>query len=141
MRKWLALLLRLCLGALFAWAGFLKLQDPAAFANDIANYRLLPSLAPWMAAALPMVELVLGAAVIAAPLAWRRAAALSLAAIMGVFTVAVSQALLRGISIDCGCFGSSASPVTALTVVRDVALFAAAAAILALDGPREARAA
>jgi uncharacterized membrane protein YphA (DoxX/SURF4 family) len=128
------LLLRVALGGLFVWAGVTKLADPGGFATDIANYRLLPSLAPLMAVTFPPVEVVLGLALVVAPRLWRRAAALAIAVMMAMFTVAVAQAVARGINIDCGCFGGgSSSPVTLFTVARDVALTLAAAALVVVE--------
>jgi uncharacterized membrane protein YphA (DoxX/SURF4 family) len=128
------LLLRVALGGLFVWAGFTKLGDPARFATDIANYRMFPSLAPLMAVTFPPIEIVLGLALVAAPRLWRRAAALAVAALMALFTVAVAQAVARGINVDCGCFGGSVSgPVTIWTVARDVALTLAAAALAVVE--------
>jgi hypothetical protein len=117
-------------------AGALKLGDPTAFANEITNYRLLPSLAPWLAATLPAVEIALGIALVIAPGPWRRAAALATIALMAVFTVAVSQVVVRGINIDCGCFGGNTGPVTLLTVGRDLVLLAMAGAIFWLERQR-----
>jgi hypothetical protein len=131
--KWLVLALRLGLGGLFVFAGIMKLGDPVQFAIEIGNYRLLASLAPYGAVILPYIEIALGAAVIFLPSDWRRGAALALAGLTAVFTVAVAQAVGRGINVDCGCFGGSSGPVTWLTVARDVALVLAAAAILTLD--------
>jgi uncharacterized membrane protein YphA (DoxX/SURF4 family) len=124
--------LRLGLGALFIVAGTLKLRDPVAFASEITNYRLLSSLAGYLAAGLPMVELVLGAALLLAPAPWRRAAALASASLLAVFTVAVAQVVARHINIDCGCFGSSSGPVDGWTIARDVALLLGACALFAL---------
>jgi uncharacterized membrane protein YphA (DoxX/SURF4 family) len=126
-------LLRLGLGGLFAAAGALKLRDPSAFATEISNYRFLPSLAPWLAATLPMIELILGLALIAGPAPWRRGAALASVGLLAVFTAALTQALARGISIDCGCFGGASGPVSGLTLLRDVALLGAAVALLFVD--------
>ena len=42
-QKALILLLRLAVGALLLWAAVLKLRDPQLFAQDIANYRMLPA--------------------------------------------------------------------------------------------------
>ena len=128
------LLLRVALGGLFVWAGYTKLGDPSRFATDIANYRLFPSLAPIMAVTFPPVEIVLGLALVVAPRLWRRAAALAVTVLMVMFTVAVAQAVARGINVDCGCFGGSASgPVTVWTVARDVALTLAAAALAIVE--------
>ncbi len=131
--KALALVLRLGLGGLLVVAGALKLRAPVAFATEIANYQLLPALAPYVAAVLPVVELVIGGALVVAPRAWRRAAALGALALLAAFTVAVGAAFFRRINIDCGCFGTGGGPITALTLARNVVLMAAAAAIVAFD--------
>ncbi len=129
--------LRLGLGGLFVVTGVLKIVDPAAFAVEIHNYQLFPALAPLLAATLPAVEVTLGAALVAGPRPWVRASALATAALMVVFTVAVGSAVARGINIDCGCFGAGhegGSPVSVITILRDVALLAASVAILRLAG-------
>jgi uncharacterized membrane protein YphA (DoxX/SURF4 family) len=131
--KALALMLRLGLGGLLLLAGALKLRAPVAFATEIANYQLLPALAPYVAAVLPVVELVIGGALVVAPRAWRRAAALGALALLATFTVAVGSAFFRRINIDCGCFGTGGGPITGLTLARNVVLMAAAAAIVAFD--------
>jgi uncharacterized membrane protein YphA (DoxX/SURF4 family) len=129
----LAFLLRLLLGGLLIVAGALKLRAPGAFATEIANYQLLPAVAPYLAAILPVVELVVGAALLVAPRAWRRAAALAALALFAQFTVAVAAAYFRHINIDCGCFGTGGGPINALTLVRNVALMSAAGAVVFLD--------
>lgn len=136
--KWIALALRVGLGALFVIAGALKLGDPMRFAIEVTNYRLLPALAPYLAVILPPVEVVLGLSLIAMPRTWRRAAALALTALMAVFTVAVAQVVARGINVDCGCFGGASGPVDGWTVARDFALLAVAAVVLVLESKRGA---
>jgi uncharacterized membrane protein YphA (DoxX/SURF4 family) len=133
---WLALILRVGLGALFVIAGVVKLGDPTQFAIEIGNYRLGAAYAPYLAVILPYIEIALGAGIIVLPRAWRQGAALALAVLLAVFTIAVATAVGRGINIDCGCFGGASGPVTSLTVVRDVALLLAAGAILWLDRDR-----
>jgi hypothetical protein len=135
----IALTLRIGIGLLFAVAGFVKLGDPTAFAIEITNYRFLPQMAPVLAVMLPFVELGLGVAIIVAPRTWRNGAALALAGLSAVFTVAVAQAVGRGINVDCGCFGAQSGPVTMWTVARDVTLIAVAVAILFLDRPSSTR--
>jgi uncharacterized membrane protein YphA (DoxX/SURF4 family) len=126
--------LRLGLGGLFVATGILKLADPTAFAVEIHNYQLFPSLSPVLAASLPAAELSVGGALLAGPRLWLRAGAAGAAALMAVFTVAVGSAVARGINISCGCFGAGSGPVTVVTVLRDVALLAASAALLHLAG-------
>jgi len=118
---------RLVLGALFVWAAVAKLPDMAAFAQDVANYRLVPALlVPFVACAVVGVELLAGAALILGLLV--RPAALVLAGLLAVFTAFLSQALLRGIDLRCGCFGGD-EPASWWTVARDVAMLAAALAV------------
>ena len=42
LRGILVLSFRLVLGAMFLYAGIVKIADPAAFAQAVANYRILP---------------------------------------------------------------------------------------------------
>lgn len=115
---------RLAVAAILVVAAIGKLRDPQTFAQDIANFRLLPaSLVPLTAAALPGIELVLGAALTLG--IWTRGAGVASTALMVVFTFAIGAALLRGIDIDCGCFGSHGHPATWGTFARDVAFVAA----------------
>jgi uncharacterized membrane protein YphA (DoxX/SURF4 family) len=126
MKEALALVLRLGLGSLLVVAGALKVRAPVAFATEIANYQLFPAVAPYVAAILPIVELVVGGALVVAPRPWRRAAALASLAMIAAFTVAVTSAYLRRINIDCGCFGTGGGPITGLTVARNLGLMVVA---------------
>jgi uncharacterized membrane protein YphA (DoxX/SURF4 family) len=106
-----------------------------ALAVDVANYRLAPEWAvPALAAALPGMEVVCGACLLVGR--WVRPAAWLAALMMVVFSIAKAQAMMRGINLDCGCFGSGRSPVTVMTLVRDLALLAAALATI-WTAPRE----
>jgi uncharacterized membrane protein YphA (DoxX/SURF4 family) len=105
----------------------------AAFAVDVANYRLLPAaLVPWAASALVGVEGAVGVALLLG--LWERPAALVASGLMVVFIVALVQAMARGISLDCGCFGGS-ERVTWWTVLRDGAMLVPAAALALRSGP------
>ena len=96
----------------------------AAFAEGLANYRIVPpALVPAAAAAVVGIEIATALALLAN--VWARAAAWVLAALLAVFTAGLSSALLRGIDLACGCFGGIA-PATGGTVLRDVVLLALA---------------
>jgi putative oxidoreductase len=132
MRERILALLRIGLGATFVYAAAVKLPDMAAFAEDVANYRLLPAaLVPAFGSSLVGVELLAGLALVAGVAA--RGAALVLSGLMLAFVGAVSQALLRGIDLRCGCFGGAA-PASWWTVGRDLLILAGALAVLLL-GP------
>lgn len=126
------------LGALLAYAGAAKLLAMQAFAQEIANYRFLPSLAPYLAATLPGIELIVGVALVLGTAPWRRAAALAALPVLVAFTIAVAQALFRGIDIACGCFGQGSASISVLTVVRNVGLLAAALLVVFATRPSPA---
>ncbi|NLN62603.1 MAG: DoxX family membrane protein [Myxococcales bacterium] len=134
--SFLALPVRLYLGYVFIAACIHKIASPADFAIDIATYQILPIiLINPMAIALPWIELVSGAMII---LAFRtRTAALMMAGMMFMFTVAVILALAQGLDMSCGCFASQGAvdedPISWLTVLRDVVWMALALYVLACD--------
>jgi uncharacterized membrane protein YphA (DoxX/SURF4 family) len=125
----LVALVRVGLGFVFLIAAATKLPDMAAFAESVANYRLVPPpLVPAAAAAVIGLEIVAGALLVVGRHA--RAAALVAAVLLAAFAAGLASALLRGIDLRCGCFGGQES-ATWLTVLRDLALLAAAALVLA----------
>jgi putative oxidoreductase len=131
-KRLFALACRLALGAIFLYAAATKVPDMAEFAKDVANYRLLPAaLVPWAASAVVGVEIVAGLALVLGVGA--RPAALVAAALLALFVGGLSQALLRGIDLRCGCFGGEES-ATWGTVARDLLMLAPALVVLWL-GP------
>jgi len=133
-------LFKLGLGAVFLVAGIAKLRDPALFAEEIANYQLYPDTAPYLAAALPCIEVLVGAALVVTPgrSLWLQAAAVCTTLMMIAFTVATSHVLAEGINIDCGCFGGDSGPVSSSTVLRDVTLILVSVALFVLARMRAA---
>ena len=119
--------IRLVLGGVFVFAGVVKIIDPATFATDIGNYRLLPH--EWnnlLAITLPWIEVVAGVLLIAG--IWARASALVIAVMLVVFLAAIGQAVARGLNISCGCFGTvEGRKVGLVALAQDVAMLAAAA--------------
>lgn len=104
------LLARLFAGGLFAFAGFMKLQSPKAFALSIGSLKVLPpgmeeTLAPILSYFVPWLEITVGLALVAG--VWAREAALLLALTVSSFTIALASVLARGMNVDCGCFGDA----------------------------------
>ena len=105
--RWsLELVLALLIGAVFIYAGALKAWDPIKFAGDIQNFRILSwPIGVRMAFYLPWLEILCGLALITG---WMRSGAVGiLTALTAVFIVATIAAKVRGIDLDCGCFGSA----------------------------------
>jgi uncharacterized membrane protein YphA (DoxX/SURF4 family) len=100
---YLVLLVRVFIGLLFIVSSLEKIVDPAAFAQSISNYRMLPGwLGSFVATVLPWLELLCGFSVLFGAL--ERGSSLLLSAMLVVFTLAVVVALARGLDISCGCF-------------------------------------
>lgn len=118
-----ALVARMVVTVVFLGAALPKLADPAAFARDIANYRLVPGVAAGgLAVYLPWFELVLGCA-LWAPSHVRPAARGLAIGLLTVFVLALLSALVRGLDVDCGCFGSDGGSSSLLwAVARDLGL-------------------
>lgn len=101
----LTLVARLLVGGIFVLAGLAKLGMSSAMADSINTYSMpLPSwLVSTMADWLPALELGIGVWLIVG-LFTRYAAAVS-AVLLVIFTIAITQAWVRGLAINCGCFG------------------------------------
>lgn len=115
-------LIRVALAALFLWTGAQKVLEPGVFAASIANYRVLPEvLVGFAAIGLPVLEIVAGLALLAP--AYAQGAAVIVASMLGVFAAAMAQSKLRGIDLDCGCFGAAVeSQVSWLKVTVNLCL-------------------
>lgn len=99
---WLVLLARVVLGAVLIYASWDKIINVAQFARDIENYNV-PTLRleNLMAIILPWLELVVGICLVSGIMI--DGAALLSFGMMALFIVMISQAILRGIDIECGC--------------------------------------
>jgi uncharacterized membrane protein YphA (DoxX/SURF4 family) len=98
--------LAVLVGAVFVYAGILKVRDPLTFATDISNYQMIPwSVGIRMAFYLPWLEVLCGCALIFHRL-YAGAVAITIL-LMFVFIGATAWARMQGIDISCGCFGSA----------------------------------
>ena len=117
--------LRLCLGGMFLYSAWSKIQDPWMFQTIVDDYRLLPArLTALFAVTMPLAELLVGAMFILTK--WTREAAFATATMLVMFFLALAQAQVRGLDISCGCFGESEEDAYNLlhALVRDILLFA-----------------
>ena len=98
-------------GLIFLAAALPKIADLSAFASSIHNFHLeavVPMAATnILAIMIPWVELIAGLALVSG--VRPRAGAYVYTALMAIFTIGVIQALARGLSFDCGCFGKAGS--------------------------------
>jgi uncharacterized membrane protein YphA (DoxX/SURF4 family) len=140
-RPWVGTLARLGLAAVWLVAGGAKVTDLAASGRAVNAYQVMSyDVARVIGAALPFVEIALGVLLLVG-LATRLAGSIA-AMLLVVFITGISSAWARGLSIDCGCFGSGGqlgagqSPSYGPEVVRDLAFLALAAFLIRYPGTR-----
>ncbi len=89
---------------MWIYAGAVKLPDPAQSVEAVRAYQLLPGdTASTVGQLLPVVEVVVGICLVLG--LFTRAFALLSALLFVVFIAGVASVWIRGIDIDCGCFG------------------------------------
>ncbi|MFC1475287.1 MauE/DoxX family redox-associated membrane protein [Candidatus Zixiibacteriota bacterium] len=120
---YLTLVIRLFVGCLFIYASFYKIIQPLDFAKSIWYYHMMPGeYINLMALILPWLEFLCGLGLILG--IYYRGSVLIINIMMVMFIIALTSAVIRGISIDCGCFkASEASNDSAReTLWRDIGL-------------------
>lgn len=128
---------RVLLGSLFVFSGSQKLLDPQSFVNAIIAFEILPEkpdlLLQLATYGLPWSEIVAGVLLVLG--LGSRGAALFITLLMLVFTGAIVSVLVRGLDVECGCFGAwLPSEVTSLTPVRNGIILLPALLVLAFGG-------
>ncbi len=100
---------RIFLGFLFIYAGAEKISNPADFSQSIMNYKLFPvEIINIFAITLPWIEVVCGLLLLFGISV--RENSLIIFSLLFVFTLAVAISMIRGLNLDCGCFGKP-SPI------------------------------
>ena len=128
------LILRVGLGAIFIVAGASKAGHAAEFAAQIAGFRLLPQavIIP-LAMVLPYLEILLGGYLIVG--LFTRVTAWLAVVLFALFDLAIASAVVRGMTVSCGCFGPNDTTVTTWTEVARDAVFVVLAVVVALRAP------
>lgn len=119
MSKYLALVLRICVGSVFIYASMSKIPYPAQFAEATASYRLVPY---WLlnlgAVILPWVEFVCGLFLVIGFMT--RASAILIACMMILFNVMVLINMIWGAPITCGCYDTVGEPIGWRKILENV---------------------
>ena len=121
---WLERLCRVGLGGMFVYSAWGKVMDPGLFASVVMRYELLPEVTVGLfSLTLPMLEMLVGIAFVFTK--WTREVALLATGMLVMFLGALTIAAIRGLEIDCGCFGISSGGgrmELILAIIRDVVL-------------------
>ncbi len=117
------ILLRVAMGGIFLYAGYVKLKDPwQLFAAGIRDYEMVPNwAADLLAQTLPYFELLIGLLLVVGR--FLRLSTVSVSALLVVFFSLMVRAFVQGKEINCGCFGPN-ELISWKTLVRDGSLLA-----------------
>jgi len=126
-RHWISFGLYFAVGLVFAYAGYNKVLDTETFVSSLLTYELFPHrVASLLAQYLPWLEVLIGLCLISGIL--RKGGEVLAWLLLAAFFVSIGQAWIRGLSIDCGCFGeakiSSKASDYLLLIGRDFAMAA-----------------
>ena len=119
--KAILLIFRVVLGGLFVYAGIVKVLDaprfrpghpqlPARRAVAVLHRRGRP---PWL-------EILSGLFLIAG--VWKRGAALVISGLLVFFVVLTVVTMIRGLDVDCGCFGALSRKAGLSVILEDLAM-------------------
>lgn len=124
---------RVILALVFVVAGVAKLADQPGSRQALGEFGVPSLIAGPLGLILPLIELMVGLALVVATSAWFGAIAALL--LLLLFAAAIGVSLARGRRPTCHCFGQlSAGPTGTPTLVRDL-IFAALAAFVVAFGP------
>jgi Methylamine utilisation protein MauE len=118
------------LAAAFAWAGLMKILQAERWLSDLRNYRLPRPVRALGFLVLPWLEICVAALLIASA---ARVGALIALTLLVLFCLAIlrARALSGNDRMGCGCFGSSTLRDFRVLLLRNAALGALAAVVLA----------
>jgi putative oxidoreductase len=127
------LVLRLFLGCLFIISSLHKIYHPDQFAVAVRAYQIIPiNLSNLFALLVAWTEAMAGIMLLFGIMTRKAAAAVALLLVM--FVVAITTTLVRGLTIDCGCFSSKGGHAADLTlIVQDLFLATAAVLVMRFD--------
>ncbi len=131
-KRCVLLALRLLIGGIFFYAGLEKILAPFDFSMAIYNYKLFPDpLIGFMAATIPWIEIIAGLFLLFGFNTKGAAALISFLLLIFISLIIISA--IRGLDIDCGCFGSLERKVGLLAILEDTTLFLISMSVLLFE--------
>ena len=131
-KRYIFLALRLLIGGIFFYAGLEKILDPFKFSVAIYNYLIFPDfLIGGMAATIPWIEAMAGLCLLSG-FNTKGAAALT-SFLLLIFIALIIISAIRGLDIDCGCFGSLERKVGIQAIFEDTLLLVISMSVLLFE--------
>ena len=132
------LVFRIVLGGLFVYAGAAKALTPLDFAQNVRNYQVVGQSLSFIAALiLPWLEILAGAFLVLG--IWRRGAALVVSALLVFFIALTVVTMVRGLDVDCGCFGALDRKAGLGVILEDLGMLYLGLCLLLGGGPSPKR--
>ncbi len=104
--KYLIFVLRFFIGFIFVYSGIEKISNPSAFSEAILNYKIINlEISNMVSIVLPWFELLVGVLFIFKINVKENIVIIGI--LLLTFNLLIAIAILRGLNIDCGCFGTS----------------------------------
>ena len=122
-KKWkvfASFVIRIILAFTFLLAAIPKIVDPAGFALDISHYDIFPKIfINIIAITVPWIEMLIAISILF--YVFDKGGILLVNLMLLAFLMLLGQALIRGLDIDCGCFGhSGAREAVSKAFLRDL---------------------
>ncbi|HWF08540.1 MAG TPA: MauE/DoxX family redox-associated membrane protein [Bryobacteraceae bacterium] len=132
MKRWLLIAGRLIIAVIFLYAGYEKVREPwLQFAISVESFKMVPE--DWLepiARILPWCEIALGIALLTGIFA--RWFSLIAAGLLAFFLFIGIRASVKGLVVDCGCFGAGHSgAIDAEWFAEHIAMLALGLAVMA----------
>ena len=119
--EYLLLAIRIVIACIFIIASIQKIMYPASFANSIMNYRLLPDLTiNIISVILPWLELICGILLLIGNQVKETILIINILLIS--FIILIITAIVRGLDISCGCYGTKSEIVGIKKIIENVLL-------------------
>ncbi len=131
--KYFLLTIRIFLAFVFLFAAISKVTDAVAFSQSINNYKLLPNfLVNFTAIVLPWIEFSAGLLLIFGISVKENSAIFT--GLLAIFILAITISLVRGLDIECGCFGTvEGSKIGIIKLLENFGLLAAGLILIRFD--------
>ena len=122
---------KILIGLVFILSSVTKVFYPEEFSKAIGSYKMLPETVLFpLAVVIPWLQFICGILLLAD--VYAKSSAFILSGLLVVYTIAITQAWLRGFDMECGCFDlmiGLPDKVGIFAIIRDLVMLGMTACI------------